>query len=143
MGLQRLTHKRPSVKPDAPVSEAAQVMATAEIGAIAVMEGPRIVGIFTERDLMKRVVAVGRDPTTTPIKEVMTANLVTVVDSTPVFAAAATMRARRLRHLVILDEKGDYAGMLAQRHVLYDLMNELSLKVDDLAGYIMTDGPGG
>jgi hypothetical protein len=33
--------------------------------------------------------------------------------------------------------------MLAQRHVLYDLMNELSLKVDDLAGYIMTDGPGG
>jgi CBS domain-containing protein len=143
MGLKRLTHKRPEVTPEASVMETVQIMAAAEIGAIAVKEGPTIVGVFTERDLMRRVVAQGRNPATTPIREVMTTDLVTVHDSAPVFAAAAAMRSRRMRHLVVLDDDGGYAGILAQRHVLYDLMNELSMKVDDLAGYLMTDGPGG
>jgi CBS domain-containing protein len=143
MGLTRLTHTRPEVTPEASVLETARIMAEAEIGAIAVKAGAKIVGVFTERDLMKRVVAQGRDPAKTLIKDVMTTNLVTVRDSTPVFTAADAMRSRRVRHLVLLDEQGSYAGILAQRHVLYDLMNELSMKVEDLEGYVMADGPGG
>jgi CBS domain-containing protein len=143
MGLLRLTHLRPEVTPDVTVLQTVKVMTDAEIGAIAVKDGRKIVGIFTERDLMRRVVARGRDPATTLIKEVMTTDVETVFDATSVAKAAALMRARRIRHLVILDANGDYVGMLAQRHLLYDLMSELELKVDDLAGYLMADGPGG
>jgi CBS domain-containing protein len=143
MGLLRLTHVRPEVTSDVTVFETVKVMTAAEIGAIAVKSGPKIVGIFTERDLMRRVVAEERDPRRTLIKEVMTTHVETVLDSTSVAKAAALMRARRIRHLVILDAAGDYVGMLAQRHLLYDLMSELELKVDDLAGYLMADGPGG
>jgi len=131
------------VTPDASVREAARVMAEAQIGAIAVKDGSALVGVFTERDLLKRVVAEGRDPDATPIRDVMTADVVTVLDSTTVANAAAAMRALRMRHLVIVDAAGQYLGILAQRHLLYELMNDLSMKVDDLTGYFMTDGPGG
>jgi CBS domain-containing protein len=143
MGLLRLTHDRPEVDKNATVAETVRVMTAGEIGAIAVKDGKKIVGIFTERDLMKRVVAQSRDPGTTPIKDVMTSALVTVADSTTVANAAALMRSHRMRHLVVVDPNGDYLGMLAQRHLLYDLMNDLALKVDDLTGYLMADAPGG
>jgi CBS domain-containing protein len=143
MGLMHLTHVRPEVTPEVTVSETVRVMAEAEIGAIAVMEGRKLVGVFTERDLMKRVVAARRDPDTTPVKAVMTTNVVTVLDTTSVARAAAVMRAQRMRHLVIVGEDGDYRGLLAQRHLLYDLMNDLSMKVHDLSNYVMADGPGG
>jgi CBS domain-containing protein len=143
MGLMRLSHVRPEVTAGVMVEEAVRVMADAEIGAIAVKDQGRLAGVFTERDLLKRVVAGGRDPATTPVREVMTSKMVTVPDSTSVASAAALMRSHRMRHLVIVDEKGEYLGMLAQRHLLYDLMKDLALKVDDLTGYLMTDGSGG
>jgi CBS domain-containing protein len=143
MGLTRLTHVRPEVTPEASVMETVKVMAEAEIGAIAVKRGAKIVGVFTERDLLKRVVTQGLDPARTRVEAVMTTELITVFDSTSVAQAAAIMRERRMRHLVVVDQQGEYLGMLAQRHLLYDLMNDLSMKVDDLSGYLMADGPGG
>jgi CBS domain-containing protein len=143
MGLMRLTHVRPEVTSNVTVEETVRVMAEAEIGAIAVKEGTKIVGVFTERDLLTRVVARGRDPARTRIREVMTRDMVTVVDSTTVANAAAVMRAHRMRHLVVVDDQGDYLGILAQRHLLYDLMNDLSMKVNDLETYVMADGAGG
>jgi CBS domain-containing protein len=143
MGLLRLTHERPEVTPDVTVREAVRVMAGAHIGAIAVKQGAAIVGVFTERDLMKRVVAEGRDPDATPVRDVMTADVVTVFDSTSVMSAAAAMRAHRMSHLVIVDRAGNYLGILAQRHLLYDWLNALEAKVGDLTGYLMIDGAGG
>jgi CBS domain-containing protein len=143
MGLLRLTHRRPEVTPETRVMDAVRVMADAQVGAIAVTKGRKIVGIFSERDLMRRVVAEGKDPGTTTIQEVMTRPVETVVDSTSVGEAAAIMRARHIRHLAIINGEGDFVGLVAQRHLLYDLMSELELKVDNLEGYLMADGPGG
>ena len=143
MGLLRLSHARPEASPEMTVAEVVRVMTDAEVGAIAVMDDRKLVGIFTERDLMKRVVARRLDPSRTPITEVMTRSIVGVPDSTPVATAAAIMRSHRMRHLVIVDEAGDFMGMVAQRHLLYDLMGDLASKVDDLTGYLMADGPGG
>jgi CBS domain-containing protein len=143
MGLMRLTHLRPEITSEATVLDTVKTMADAEIGAIAIRSGRKIVGIFTERDLMRRVVARDKDPARTLIKDVMTTSIETVLDSTSVTKAVSLMRSRRIRHLVIVDANGDYMGMLAQRHLLYDLTSELELKVGDLAGYLMTDGPGG
>jgi CBS domain-containing protein len=143
MGLLRLTHERPEIAKSASVATTVRVMNDSDVGAIAVKDGKKIAGIFTERDLLKRVVAQGRDPSQTPITSVMTTALVTVLDSTSVANAAALMRTHRIRHLIIVDANGDYLGMLAQRHLLYDLLNDLALKVDDLTGYLMADSPGG
>jgi CBS domain-containing protein len=143
MGLLRLSHNRPEATPEMTVAEVVRVMTDAEVGAIAIMDDRKLAGIFTERDLLKRVVARRLDPSRTPITEVMTRSIVGVPDSTTVASAAAVMRSHRMRHLVIVDEAGDYLGMVAQRHLLYDMMGELALKVDDLTGYLMADGPGG
>ena len=92
MGLLRLTHVRPEVESGTMVLAAVRVMAESNIGAIAVKNGKNVVGVFTERDLMKRVVAQGRNAATTPIKEVMTSDVVSVADSTPTGKAAAIMK---------------------------------------------------
>ena len=79
MRLLRLTHERPEVTPDVSVRETARIMAGSHIGAIAVRKGATIVGVFSERDLMKRVVAEGRDPVTTRVGEVMNTDIVKVL----------------------------------------------------------------
>jgi CBS domain-containing protein len=123
--------------------EAVRLMAAAKVGAIAVTSDRRIVGVFTERDLMRRVVSAERDPRTTGIAEVMTSPVETVHDSTSVAEAAAIMHARHIRHLAIVDGKGHFLGLVAQRYLLYDLLSDLEVKVDSLEGFIMADGPGG
>jgi CBS domain-containing protein len=143
MGLLRLTHERPETTPEVSVRETVQLMADAQIGAIAVREGAAIIGVFTERDLLKRVIAEGLDPDGTAVRDVMTTDIVTVFDTTSVAAAAAAMRTHRMRHLVVVDRSGNYLGMLAQRHLLYDLMTDLEAKVGDLTGYLMSDARGG
>jgi CBS domain-containing protein len=143
MGLMRLAQETPEVSPDVSVKEAVRIMTDAQVGALAVISGRKIVGIFTERDLMKRVVHAERDAATTPIGEVMSRPVETVPNSTSVAEAAAIMRERHIRHLAVVDQFGDLLGLVAQRYLLYDLMNDLELKVDSLEGYIMADGPGG
>jgi len=143
MELLRLSHERPEVTPDVSVRETARIMAESQIGAIAVRKGAAIVGVFSERDLMKRVVAEGLDPATTRVGDVMNTDIVTVLDSASVESAASAMRARHVRHAVIVDRAENYLALLSERHLLYDLMNALNAKVGDLTGYLMKDGPGG
>ena len=143
MGLLRLSHERPEVTPDVSVRETARIMAESHVGAIAVRKGTAIVGIFSERDLAKRIVAEGRDPVTTRVGDVMSGDIVRVYDSDSVEIATAAMRAHRVRHAVIVDQRENYLALLSERHLLYDVMNALEAKVGDLTGYIMADGPGG
>ena len=143
MGLLRLSHERPEVTPDVSVRETARIMAESHIGAIAVRKGGAIVGIVSERDLVKLVAAEGRDPATTRVAEVMNPDIVKVLDSTSVESAATAMRTHRVRHAVIVDRADNYLALLSERHLLYDVMNALEAKVGDLTGYIMADGPGG
>lgn len=145
MGLLRLAEAQRTleVSPDASVMDAVQAMSTAKVGAIAITVEGRIRGVFTERDLMRRVVAPGRDAHQTRISEVMTSPVETVSDSTSVAEAAAIMHARHIRHLAIVDGKGRFLGLVAQRYLLYDLLSDLEVKVDSLEGFIMADGPGG
>ena len=143
MGLLRLSHERPEVTPDVSVRETARIMAESHIGAIAVRKGGAIVGIVSERDLVKLVAAEGRDPATTRVAEVMNPDIVKVLDSTSVESAATAMRTHHVRHAVIVDRADNYLALLSERHLLYDVMTALEAKVGDLTGYIMSDSPGG
>jgi CBS domain-containing protein len=88
----------------ASVAEATALMARREIGALLVMtEDGLVAGLFTERDLLVRVVAAGRDPASTPLSLVMTRDLKFVTPATSTEAALALMHLHRFRHLLVID----------------------------------------
>ena len=105
-----------SVAPDATVQLAIQRMMEEGIGAVTVCEGPRLVGIFTERDVL-RLAAEGPDFTNVKVGDVMTRNVVTVSPDVGVLAAAQLMRERRVRHLPVVEGE-NVLGIVGIRDVL-------------------------
>lgn len=91
--------------PTQTVLDAAQLMNARGIGALLVTEGGRLSGIFTERDLMRRVVAEQRDPARTTLFDVMTTRLVTSRPEMPIEECAALMTSQRIRHLPVLENE--------------------------------------
>lgn len=89
--------------PGTMVREVVQVMAKRRFGAVPVVENDRLVGIFTERDVLVRVMAAGKDPDTTPLDEVMTRNPDTVRSSDAVVHALELMNEHNYRHLPVVD----------------------------------------
>lgn len=140
----RLGEKPPlTVRPDDTVIEAARAMTGRRVGAATVMDGTRVVGVVTERDVMQKVVAAGGDAATTRVRDIMSSPARSVGIDTSVATATAIMRKHHIRHLVVLDKHGALVGMIALRYLLYDLMDEMERTLGDLTGFIMTDGPGG
>ncbi len=107
---------------------AAQKMASAHIGALLVVDGGKLVGIFTERDALSRVLAKGLDPTSTPIAQVMTAKPLSISSDKPLSHALFIMHDNGFRHMPVVD--GDkLAGIVSVRDALGPEMSEL---VDNL-----------
>ena len=93
-----------SVGPDALVSECASKMTSEKIGALVVMDGQRLIGIFTERDALSRVLAQGLDPGHTKISDVMTRDPYCIPPTTSVGEAMRLVTTRRFRHLPIVED---------------------------------------
>jgi CBS domain-containing protein len=144
MGLIRLGTKPPlTVAPDVTVHAAALAMTDRNVSAAAVTDNDRLVGIITERDVLRQVVAMRRDPSEVRVREVMSSPAISVTLGTSVAEAAAIMRDNHIRHLTVVDADGKVAGILAQRYVLYDILDDLERNVGDLMAFVMADGPGG
>jgi CBS domain-containing protein len=104
------------------VIEAVQLMAARHVGAVLIRNEDGLVdGIFTERDLLTRVVNAGRDPHTTPISMVMTREVRFVSPGTTVEAALALMHVNRHRHLLVIDGPRVH-GLLSMRDLTYHLI---------------------
>lgn len=140
----RLGNKAPlTIGPEESVLAAARAMTERHVGAATVVRQGEVVGVITERDVMQRLVTAQKDPVTTRVRDIMSSPVHSVGLGTSVADAAALMRDKHIRHLVVLDERGALVGMLALRYLLYDLMDDMERNVGDLMGYIMADGPGG
>ena len=113
-----------SVEADSSVLEAARLMMEQRIGAVPVMRSGQLVGIFSERDVMNRVVAVGRLPGTTKVSEVMTANPKAVDVGESIENCLYLMREFGFRHLPIVDGK-ELKGLVSSRDIL---LRYISLK---------------
>jgi len=110
------------------VAEVARKMADLHVGAILVLDGQELRGVFSERDLMKRVVLERLDPDRTAVKDVMSAGVVSVEEMAPIEEAMEAMHANNCRHLPVT-RAGRVVGFLSMR----DLMNyELERKTDEL-----------
>lgn len=102
-----------TVGPDATVLQAALLMNEHRVGALVAVEDGRVVGMFTERDVLLRVVAERRDPEATAVGEVMTAPVVCCSPETTVDEARGVMRDRRIRHLPVADGEGRLLGLIS------------------------------
>ena len=108
-----LIHANPSDN----VREAARMMTDRNVGAIAVLDSGRLVGIFSERDIMARVVAAGLDPDKTPVSKVMTQELIVADAGDGVGNALQKMYDRKCRHLPVV-RSGKLIGMVSIRDLL-------------------------
>lgn len=132
-----------SVTPDATVQEAVQRMVAGRIGAVAVVEDGRLTGMFTERDLMTKVVNAGADISAMRVADVMVSDPVSVDADTPRDEATEMMLTNHFRHLPVTGENGSLVGMLSIRDLLRHQVNRLREDVQSLEQYLAADGPGG
>lgn len=117
------------------VLEAVKFMVEKAIGAVAVLNGDRLVGIFSERDLMKRVVAKGLDPQNLKIEQVMTSNLVTAHPDESYESCLAKMQSHSIRHLVI--SSGDQlVGVISLRDLMMIDIKEKSAAIEMMNAYL-------
>jgi len=121
--------------PGASVYEVAAAMGAAKVGAIPVVEGERLVGIFSERDLMTRVVVPRRDPDRTLVADVMTREVVTATLEDHVDFCVEKMRKAGCRHLPVL--VGDrLIGVFSMRDLLRDELEEQTIEIHQLRAYL-------
>jgi CBS domain-containing protein len=109
------------IAPERPVSEAIELMRQKKVGCVVACTDGKLVGILTERDLMRRVIAVGR-PLTTPVAECMTRDPVTVSSKESIRSAIDCMEKGSYRHLPVLDEKQRLVGILSVKRIVHYLV---------------------
>jgi CBS domain-containing protein len=95
------------------VLEAARFMADHKVGAVPVLDGEHIVGMFSERDILKRVVAEGRDPSASTVGDVMTTEVACCTLDTSIEEARGAMKNRRIRHLPVVDAEDRLLGIIS------------------------------
>lgn len=144
MSLLRVAHVPPvTVQPGATVLEAVERMAEEAVGAVAVAEKGQVLGIFTERDVMLRVVLKQRNPRDTKVADVMTSPVETLPEGGTEEEAFNHMIERHIRHLPIVGKEGQLLGMLSIRNLLEHRVEDLSRELHSLDQYLLNDGPGG
>jgi CBS domain-containing protein len=117
------------------VIETVRAMVERNIGAVPVLHNGKLVGIFSERDLMRRVVAEGRDPRGTCMAEVMTDDPLSVSTTEELENCMALMRRHGFRHLPVCHE-GQLIGMVSLRDILLHDLNEKDYEVRMMRAYI-------
>jgi CBS domain-containing protein len=126
-----------SVPAMATVAEAVRVMNSHKVGSVVVLQQSSLVGIFTERDVLTRVVAAGRGAETTSVGEVMTRTPVTISPHASVEQVMAVMTERRVRHLPVIDERTDAVlGLISIGDIMRWLVESHRAEADHLRQYI-------
>lgn len=125
-----------SILPRATVYTAAKAMNLWRVGCLLVMERERVLGIFTERDILRRVVAECRDPQTTRVEEVMTKDVIFCREEALIDEARTIMMTRRLRHLPVLDGDGEVRGLISIGDLNAQIVSEQEVTIHYLHEYL-------
>jgi CBS domain-containing protein len=120
----------------ATVYDAIASMVAGNVGALLVYEGERLAGIVTERDYLRRVTLEGRDERTTPVREIMSSELVYVGPEASIDECMAVMTERRIRHLPVLTEEREVIGIVSIGDVVKFHSKEQSVQIRFLTEYI-------
>ncbi len=124
-----------SIAPHRPVFDALIILAEYKIGALAVIQNDKLVGIFSERDYAREVVLQGRSSKATAIAEVMTSNVISGKPSDLVDSAMRLMSDKRIRHLPVIDGE-NLIGMLSMGDLVKEIIAEQERMIKLLESYI-------
>ena len=128
-------HEVMAISPDASVLDAIKTMAENSIGALAVMDGELLAGIVTERDYARKVILKGRSSESTPVRDVMTSEVVTTRGEETVQTCMNLMTDRKIRHLPVLD--GDrVCGMISIGDLVQAVIADQKEEIEHLEHYI-------
>ena len=125
------------VRPDESVFSALELLARYEVGALMVMDGGRLVGVFSERDYTRKIALQGRNSKETQVADIMTRQVVTVAPATGTRACMALMSERKIRHLPVLDGS-TVLGMISIRDILDDIIADHEATIAQLESYIQS-----
>lgn len=124
-----------AIGPDAPVIEAIRLMADKRIGAVLVMEGARLAGILSERDYARKIVLQGRSSADTPVRDIMTAQVISVGLGDSVERCMQIVTEQRIRHLPVIDA-GDVVGVVSIGDLVKAVIEDQRVELDQLQRYI-------
>src|SRR5438128_241916 len=112
-----MTARPRSISPETSVSQAAELMQTEDIGAIPILEGEQLAGMITDRDIVVRAIAEGKDPRGMPVREISTRDVVAVGPNADLSEALELMASNQIRRLPVVDDDNRLVGVVAQADV--------------------------
>ena len=124
-----------SVRSDASVFEALQVMAEKDIGALLVVDGTQAVGIFSERDYARKVILHGKSSKDTRVSEIMTSDIITVCPEQTITDCMTLMTEKHIRHLPVVAD-GQLIGLVSMGDVVKAIIGEQEFMIGQLKQYI-------
>jgi CBS domain-containing protein len=135
--LQVKGHAILSINPDATVYDALVLMAEKQVGALMVMQGDTLVGIFSERDYARGVVLKGKSSKDMPVSDIMTPQdcLITVSPASTVSACLDLVSDKRIRHLPVVDS-GKVVGLVSIGDLVKEMIADQKFLIDQLESYI-------
>jgi CBS domain-containing protein len=125
------------VRPDDSVFAALELLARYEVGALMVMDGGRLVGVFSERDYTRKIALQGRNSRDTRVAEIMSTQVVSVGPKTGTRTCMALMSEKRFRHLPVIDG-ATVMGMISIRDIMDDIIADHERTIAQLESYIQS-----
>ena len=112
-----MTNNPRCVTPETPVAEAARLMKSEDVGSLPILEGEKVTGIVTDRDIVLQAVAEGKNPSGMPVREVASRELVKINAEEDLSSALQLMASQQVRRLPVVDDDGRLIGILAQADI--------------------------
>jgi CBS domain-containing protein len=138
--LKQLLDERPraplAVAPDDSVFSALELMAKHDVGAVLVMSGDQLIGIFTERDYARKIILLGKASKETRVREIMTEKVLYARPDQTMDQAMALMTEKRVRHLPVLDGDQHVIGMISIGDAVKETISEQAFLIQQLEQYI-------
>lgn len=138
--LEAKGHEIHAVAPEEPILEAVRRMHEHRVGALLVLDDDHLVGVLSERDVLSRVVAAERDPSSVTVRDVMTSKPLVTDPDTTVGEAMAIVTERRFRHLPVMRE-GRLIGVLSSGDLTRWMVRNQRYEIEDLVSYITNEYP--
>jgi len=125
-----------SAPPDRTVFDALKLMAEKNVGALPVIEGGKIVGMFSERDYARKVILLGRSSREIAVRDIMSTTITTVSPDKTIEDCMAIMTDKKIRHLPVIGEGGDIAGIVSIGDIVKSFIEEQEFLIRQLEAYI-------